>query len=309
MADKCPIDGRKLSFFNKVEVKDGTICAQCRNKIGLNPSVKGYEVICKAYTVNEIKDLIDNGKQYDPSVYKTQLEEISKQQVADLKQIDSEHPKGDNQQADQKSEEQALSDLIASLKSNYNMDFSEAFWYPNIANQFVKIIQQNIPSNGIKVLVALKGAFGEYLVATTDRVYIFKKGFMTGHIIGSGTFSASYKQITNIIYDFHMMSGTFSIATAGTDFSKKDYWSNGSDSASQAPNVISLIAAIKDDFKQAASILLQYKDEKESSPATTDTESTTQDPYDQIRQLKGLLDDGIITQADFDAKKKQLLGL
>ena len=29
----------------------------------------------------------------------------------------------------------------------------------------------------------------------------------------------------------------------------------------------------------------------------------------ELRQLKALLDDGVITQADFDAKKKQLLGL
>lgn len=31
--------------------------------------------------------------------------------------------------------------------------------------------------------------------------------------------------------------------------------------------------------------------------------------YDQLKQLKNLLDDGIITQEEFDAKKKQLLGL
>lgn len=30
---------------------------------------------------------------------------------------------------------------------------------------------------------------------------------------------------------------------------------------------------------------------------------------DEIRGLKGLLDEGIITQAEFDAKKKQLLGI
>ncbi len=33
------------------------------------------------------------------------------------------------------------------------------------------------------------------------------------------------------------------------------------------------------------------------------------DPADQIRKLKGLLDDGIITQEEFDAKKKQILGI
>jgi hypothetical protein len=34
-----------------------------------------------------------------------------------------------------------------------------------------------------------------------------------------------------------------------------------------------------------------------------------QDAAAELRKLKGLLDDGVITQEDFDAKKKQLLGL
>ena len=33
------------------------------------------------------------------------------------------------------------------------------------------------------------------------------------------------------------------------------------------------------------------------------------DVADKIRELKDLLDDGILTQDEFDAKKKQLLGI
>ena len=33
------------------------------------------------------------------------------------------------------------------------------------------------------------------------------------------------------------------------------------------------------------------------------------DPYEEVKKLKELLDMGIITQEEFDAKKKQLLGL
>ena len=40
-----------------------------------------------------------------------------------------------------------------------------------------------------------------------------------------------------------------------------------------------------------------------------ETKTASVDDMDQIRKLKGLLDDGIITQAEFDAKKKQLLNL
>ena len=43
----------------------------------------------------------------------------------------------------------------------------------------------------------------------------------------------------------------------------------------------------------------------ESAPKPTDAEAIAE----QLRLYKGLLDDGIITQEDFDAKKRELLGL
>ena len=47
--------------------------------------------------------------------------------------------------------------------------------------------------------------------------------------------------------------------------------------------------------------------------ATTGTTETPQqaqvDPYAELKKAKELLDAGIITQEDFDAKKKQLLGI
>lgn len=47
------------------------------------------------------------------------------------------------------------------------------------------------------------------------------------------------------------------------------------------------------------------------APATQEanTVSSVVAVADEIRALKGLLEDGIITQEDFDAKKKQLLGI
>ncbi|MCL1847985.1 MAG: SHOCT domain-containing protein [Coriobacteriia bacterium] len=44
------------------------------------------------------------------------------------------------------------------------------------------------------------------------------------------------------------------------------------------------------------------------APAPAPAPAAT-DPYEELAKLKGLLDGGIISQADFDAKKNQLLGL
>jgi len=45
-----------------------------------------------------------------------------------------------------------------------------------------------------------------------------------------------------------------------------------------------------------------------SSASAAPKEKDMYDVADEIRELKDLLDDGILTQEEFDAKKKQLLG-
>ena len=54
--------------------------------------------------------------------------------------------------------------------------------------------------------------------------------------------------------------------------------------------------------------LLINRQQKPTAPATITQEPKT-DSIDQLRKYKDLLDDGIITQEEFDAKKKQLLDL
>ena len=41
----------------------------------------------------------------------------------------------------------------------------------------------------------------------------------------------------------------------------------------------------------------------------TSFETNCKSSADQLRELKNLLDEGILTQEEFDAKKKQILGL
>lgn len=69
------------------------------------------------------------------------------------------------------------------------------------------------------------------------------------------------------------------------------------------------IDALKDKFNIA--IGRDFGDKAfQALTSALDTKETPQsDVTDQLRKLKGLLDDGILTQDEFDAKKKQLLGL
>lgn len=57
-------------------------------------------------------------------------------------------------------------------------------------------------------------------------------------------------------------------------------------------------------YKIINSLLLERQEEK----VVTTTTAPVNDEVDQLKKYKDLLDSGVITQEDFDAKKKQLLG-
>ena len=53
----------------------------------------------------------------------------------------------------------------------------------------------------------------------------------------------------------------------------------------------------------------QLEERKNKARNKTATESAKNEPVDELKKYKELLDSGIITQEEFDAKKKQILGL
>lgn len=69
-------------------------------------------------------------------------------------------------------------------------------------------------------------------------------------------------------------------------------------------------AGIESAEKIASALEIIVKEnETANSGQHENSQSSGSDAADEIRKFKGLLDDGIITQEEFDAKKKQLLGL
>lgn len=65
---------------------------------------------------------------------------------------------------------------------------------------------------------------------------------------------------------------------------------------------------------QAASGMMQNTNQNANASVnpfinTSNNQTNTVDPYEELTKLKGLLDNGIISQEEFDAKKKSLLGI
>lgn len=67
-----------------------------------------------------------------------------------------------------------------------------------------------------------------------------------------------------------------------------------------------LIEMFQTDISRLEQIL---KKDQHSNPIPSNTKSSNDIPIDELKKLKELLECGIITQEEFDAKKKQLLGL
>ena len=64
-----------------------------------------------------------------------------------------------------------------------------------------------------------------------------------------------------------------------------------------------------DEIHKAISDLLLVRQSKPKAEETTIKQEIPQSNADELKKFKDLLDSGVITQEEFDAKKKQLLGL
>ena len=65
----------------------------------------------------------------------------------------------------------------------------------------------------------------------------------------------------------------------------------------------------RDEIHDVISKLLVERQQKATSATTTIKQEIPQSNADELKKYKDLLDNGIISQEEFDAKKKQLLGL
>lgn len=61
--------------------------------------------------------------------------------------------------------------------------------------------------------------------------------------------------------------------------------------------------------RELQQFLRWFKRDGEEETASQETDAAAPDPASELRKYKAMLDEGLITQQDFDAKKKQLLGL
>jgi hypothetical protein len=172
----------------------------------------------------------------------------------------------------------------------------------NFGGRGEKLLRDNLKDHE-KVLVKIKGTWGEGLVITDKRFYILKWGFMAGNTFGGRCMAFDLKNVTGLEIKKSLMTGTFEILTPATQNAQKSYWSSGSNSAAESDNVITFQRSDFTVFQEAANV---GRDLIGNHGAHQIQEN---DELDRLKKLAELKKSGIITEEEFELKKKQILGI
>lgn len=152
------------------------------------------------------------------------------------------------------------------------------------------------------------------LVATNRRILLCKWGLTSGAMFGNQVNSWDLAHVTGIELRKGMTTKAIVVQTAGaqvvTKFGRMD---SGPTSVWEAPNAIFLSGG---DGEATVATLRQLISDHHhvgtAPPASSVEQATapsTDDAVEQIRRFASLRDDGLISEEEFQAKKRSLLGL
>ena len=172
----------------------------------------------------------------------------------------------------------------------------------NLSGRGEKLLHYNLDDTE-KIFVKLKGTFGEGLVITNKRLYVLKWGWMSGNIIGGRCNGFSFHHIVSLEIKKNLITGTFEVLTPATQNTQKSYWGLREKNAIKSDNVITFQRKKFKLFQEATNIGREM-----IHKSTSTLINNGKNNLDDLKKLADLRDNGIITEAEFNAKKKSILG-
>lgn len=282
---KCDLCGNKLTFY-KLRFIDGAICSSCivKYKFGTKFKIRSTQLIewCKNHSISEVKTLISEGKDAtdintDQYSLKNQFAEIDKKkQTENLNRISLN---------DSLAEKEVTKIKSWNLDSKLNQQLINAKVIDLFAvKKELKYLPQLVDLNKEPLIYACSGILNGrtwLIVCTNQRVIFLNKNM----IYGMQQEVIPLKAINAVTFTQKLMLGSISIT-------------NGAN-----------VTTIENVDKLAAPIMAQKIQDAKNALSNPAQNTASNNDLDDLRKLKALLDDGIITQEDFDAKKKQILGI
>lgn len=160
------------------------------------------------------------------------------------------------------------------------------------------------------VEAALTGLAGQAAVLTNRRVIIVKGGLSAGAMFGRKAKGYPLEHISSVEYSCALTEGRLQLSVAGTVEQQHGGWlAKGSlldqvAASRQAENICQFPSNKKREFQALAKLIQSAADERRRAPVAAASDGNIPG---QIRQLAALLEQGILTQEEFDAKKRELL--
>ena len=279
----CDLCGNKLTFY-KLRFKDGAICSNCivKYKFGTKFKIKSAQLTewCKNHSISEVKTLISEGNDatnIDTDQYslKNKFAEIDrKTQTTNSNQIQLNNPLA---------EKEAIKIKNWNLNSKLNQQLINAEVIDLFAvKKELKYLPQFVDLNKEPLIYACSGILNGHtwlIVCTNQKVIFLNKNI----IYGMQQKVIPLKAINAVTFTQKLMLGSISIT-------------NGA-------NVTTI-----ENVNKIATPIMAKKIQEAKDLLSTST-NVSNNSFDDLRKLKALLDDGIITQEDFDIKKKQILGI
>lgn len=166
------------------------------------------------------------------------------------------------------------------------------------------LLDQNL-APGEPVRVIIRGTYDSALIGTDRRAFVFKKGAFSGAFMGKRLASYDYRNLTGVQLETGMISGVMSLQGPGISSEDLSYWSSGKADPMKAPHALALNSG---HFNQARTGVAMLRDLIADAQARTlSAAMAPPDVTDQLRKLGELRDAGVLTTAEFDAKKAELL--
>jgi Short C-terminal domain/Bacterial PH domain len=165
-----------------------------------------------------------------------------------------------------------------------------------------KLLEENL-RQGEEVRVLLEGVRAQCLAATDTRLMVIKTGASAGSVFGGKMCKTfPFEHVTSVDCSKGMMTGRFQVSAAGTHENRGSYLTDFS-----AENVVNFKSGHYGKFQAATSAIRDLMERHRQSLAAPAGPAPS--AADEILKLSQLKDAGVITQEEFDAKKRQLLGL
>jgi len=176
----------------------------------------------------------------------------------------------------------------------------------NIGGRGEKILNKSLQEDE-EVIVKLQGSFGEALVLTDKRLYVVKWGFLVGNTFGGRCNAFEFRNITSIEYKKSLLTGSIEVLTPATQNAQKSFWST-QNSTQKADNIISMQRDKFEIFAEAVKVIRNKISESHSGGEILQ-KNTEAYNLENLEKLASLKEKGIITEEEFQTKKKQLLGI